>query len=116
MSTRVKSIQNAFGEHRQKALPRSMRIVEDQYAVKQYEKLLGEIHPEFCKKLINRAPTISAMEMRICMLTRLFISVKETANVLNISMSSVETHRSHAREKLGIEDRKVSLISVLHAV
>src|SRR5436190_2112749 len=104
MSTRGNSIQNAFGGLRQNPHPRTMRIVEDQYAVKQYEKLLAEIHPDFCKKLILRAPTISAMEMRICMLTRLFISVKETACLLNISMSSVETHRSHAREKLGLED------------
>lgn len=99
-----------------KVLPRSSSDIERQYAIKEYEKLLSEIHPDFCKKLIQQAPAMTPMELRVCILARAFVGIKESATVLSISESSIETHRSHSREKLNIEDRNVSLVAVLHSI
>ncbi len=94
----------------------SSEEIESQYAIKEYEQLLRQIHPDFCKKLIRRVPEITPMELRICMLTRAFVGIKECARILSVSESSVETHRWHARCKLGIEDRGMSLMTALHAI
>ena len=103
----------AFDSH---CTPRSLGEIESRYQVKEYERLLNQIHPDFCKKLIQRAPAITPMELRVCILARAFVGIKESAQLLSISKSSIESHRSHARGKLSIENRAMSLISALHAV
>jgi DNA-binding CsgD family transcriptional regulator len=94
----------------------SGKEIESEYAIKEYERLLAEVHPNFCKKLIQRAPELTPMELRVCMLTRAFVGIKECAEILSVSKSSIESHRWHARCKLGIENRAVSLTTALHGI
>ncbi len=104
------------GSTTKQSIPRTLAEIEDEYRIKDYEQFLSQIHPDFCRRLLNRAPAITPMELRVCILARAFVGIKESASILSISKSSVESHRSHAREKLRIGERSISLISVLHSI
>ena len=80
-----------------------------------YERLLREVHPDFCRRLVARAPGLTPMEVTTCMLARLHLPTKEAARILETSLSTIEMHRSKAREKLGI-DRSQNLTVMLHAI
>jgi DNA-binding CsgD family transcriptional regulator len=80
-----------------------------------YEQLLKEVHPDFCRRLTERAPNITPLEIVNCVLARLHVPVKEAASILSLSTASVEKHRSHVRTKLGVE-RSQNLVSVLHSI
>ena len=80
-----------------------------------YEKLLRQVHPDFCRRLVERAPDMTPMEITNCMLARLHLPVKESAAILAVSISSIESHRSHARGKLQMQ-RGQSLTAVLHSI
>src|SRR5665213_800490 len=81
----------------------------------EYELMLEHLHPDFSRKLVSSAPNLTPMEIQVCTLTRLHLRTKEAAELLKITPSSVETHRSNARHKLGM-NRTQKLTSVLHAL
>ncbi len=107
---------NGFESAEGRGTRAASKITDSQGALAEYERLLRQLHPNFCKKLLNRAPTITPMELKVCMLTRAFLGIKESASLLSVSESSIESHRWHARRKLGIEGRDQNLMSVLHAI
>jgi DNA-binding CsgD family transcriptional regulator len=92
------------------------KIHESERVIAEYQRLLEELHPDFCKKLLSRAPALTPMELKVCILTRAFLDTKESASLLAVSESTVESHRWHARCKLGIHNRGLNLMSVLHAI
>ncbi|MBU1985981.1 MAG: LuxR C-terminal-related transcriptional regulator, partial [Proteobacteria bacterium] len=57
----------------------------------------------FKKQLAIRYPTLSAREREVANLVRLGMSNKEVAHQLNIALCTVEYHRAHLREKLGLK-------------
>jgi DNA-binding CsgD family transcriptional regulator len=80
-----------------------------------YEQRLNEIHPDFCRRLVEQAPDLTRMEILNCMLARLHLSVKEAALALTLTPSSVLSHRSHARNKLNM-GRSQSLYTILQSL
>jgi hypothetical protein len=94
----------------------SSKMIEHAHAFAEYERLLRELHPNFSRRLLRRAPAITPMELKVCILARTFLGIKESASILSVSESSIESHRWHARCKLGIKDRGLNLTSVLHAL
>jgi DNA-binding CsgD family transcriptional regulator len=80
-----------------------------------YEHLLNEIHPDFCRHLLERATNLTRMEILNCMLARLHLSVKEAAVALAVTPSSVLSHRSSARKKLKMGHSQ-SLSSILQSL
>lgn len=87
----------------------------ERYGLKRYEELLREVHPEFCQRLLRLAPDLTPMELKACMLTRLHLRAKDAAQLLGITESSIESHRSHARRKLHVV-RQQNLVAALHAI
>jgi tetratricopeptide (TPR) repeat protein len=61
---------------------------------------IGDAYPEFTKELLTRFPTLTRVEVRLCILHRLDLSTKEIANLLYLSPRSVETYRLRLRKKL----------------
>ncbi len=80
-----------------------------------YEEVLSHLHPDFAKHLLERAPNLTPMEIRVCNLTRLHFRTKEAASILAVTKSSIETHRYHARAKLKV-DRRQNFSSILHTI
>ena len=116
MNAMPKSKRDTFKQTASKRYSSSKGMNESQRALAEYETLLRELHPNFCRKLLRRAPGITPMELKVCILTRVFLGIKESASLLSVSESSIESHRWHARCKLGIKDRDMNLMSLLHAI
>lgn len=65
------------------------------------------MHKNFTKNLVNRYPTITPAEIKLCSLLSLGLQNKEIAYVLSQSPNSVKVTRSRLRRKLEI-DRNVN--------
>jgi tetratricopeptide (TPR) repeat protein/DNA-binding CsgD family transcriptional regulator len=60
-------------------------------------------HPEFTKKLIEKHPTLSPTELRICSLVRMNLKSEDIARLLCLSERTVENHRNHVRQKMKLK-------------
>ncbi|MBK5719837.1 hypothetical protein JGH11_03015 [Dysgonomonas sp. Marseille-P4677] len=61
-----------------------------------------EKHPDFFMKLKKISPDITPNDLKICMCLRLNYDSKEIAQMLNLSVRTVENNRSKIRKKLNI--------------
>src|ERR1700733_15083867 len=77
----------AAGSH---APRRSQNSVRNYNRVKRYEKILQGIHANFREKLVQRAPGITPMELRLCILARAFVEIDECASILAISTEGID--------------------------
>lgn len=74
--------------------------------------ITGIISP-FARNLTLREFRLTPTELRIADLIRQGRSTKEAAELMNLSIRSVEFHRDNLREKLGLKGKKVNLQSFL---
>ena len=59
-------------------------------------------YPSLTLELKNKHPELSATEIRYCLLTKLSLSLKETASMLNVTPNTVKVTRSRLKKKMGI--------------
>ena len=59
-------------------------------------------HPALTVLLKNNFPDLSNRDIDYCLLTKLNLSIKETASVLNVSTGTVKVARSKLKSKMGI--------------
>lgn len=59
-------------------------------------------HPEFTKKLLDRHPTLTPMQVRICCLLRMNLRSEEIAQLLCVTDRAVEFHRLNVRKKMNL--------------
>ncbi len=64
-----------------------------------FEETLSGLH----SKLVSKHPDLNANDLKICSLIRLNLSIKEAANILNISPGSLKTARYRLRKKLKLK-------------
>ena len=67
-----------------------------------FDRQFGRMQEGFLRSLAGRYPTLTRSELRLCMLLRQELASKEIANILNISLATVQTHRRRIRKKLGL--------------
>ncbi len=72
----------------------------------EYDKNFSAVHPKFKQNLMEKCPTLTPMELKVCALLRLELTSKEIAGLLNISERSVENHRYRSRKKIGIGEHE----------
>ena len=65
-----------------------------------FVKHFKDVHPNFFDQLIEAHPNLTSKEIRYCAYSRLNLSLKEIATVLNITTRGVEKARSRIRTKL----------------
>jgi DNA-directed RNA polymerase specialized sigma24 family protein len=87
----------------------------NQKAVREYERLLCELHPGFSARLLAVAPNLSYEERKVCKLIRLHFNPVEAANLLEVPLDRIRTYRSNVRRKLRI-DRSQKIESVLYTL
>ena len=73
---------------------------------KDTSKKLQEVQTHFIRALRRRHPTLSKAEVKICALLHLEMSSIEIASLLNVSVRTIENHRSHIRQKLQIDENQ----------
>lgn len=76
------------------------------------EQQFQQVYHDFTIHLSHKFPALSPTEKKICCLLRLNLSSKDIANLLCISIHTLNTHRYHIRKKLGIESNG-NLVSLL---
>lgn len=60
-------------------------------------------HKGFYEALKRVAPSLTNNDLRLCSLTRMRLSLKETADILNLSVDAVKSGRYRVRKKLNLE-------------
>lgn len=61
------------------------------------------IHENFFRNLMERYPSLTQSDLRLCAFLRLNMSTKDIANMLNISLKGVEAARYRLRKKLRLD-------------
>ena len=61
------------------------------------------MHPDFIRKLTERAPDLTATEVRICTMLRMNLKSHEIAQIFCTTEKGVEFHRGNIRKKLHLK-------------
>lgn len=83
---------------------------------KEFSMRFKEVHSEFYDKLLQKFPGLSPNEQKLCAFLRLNMSSKDIAALTGQRVSSLETARYRLRQKLGISNADVNLITYLSQI
>ena len=70
----------------------------------QVKKHFESVHSGFFERLIERYPTLTQNDLKLCAYLRMNLSSKDISQMLNISIDSVVTKRYRLRKKLRLEN------------
>ncbi len=68
----------------------------------EFEQGFSRQHEGFCDELKRRAPGLTDIEMKICMLVRVGLSNREISDTLHLADNTVRTYRTRIRKKLSL--------------
>lgn len=80
---------------------------------KEFELRFKEVHSDFYDNLLEKHPSISPGEQRLCALLRLNMSTKEIAELTGQSTQTLEKARYRIRKKLELSNSSVNLVTYL---
>ncbi len=89
------------------------KIKQDSW--QRFEIAFQNVHSEFSKNLISQFPDLTAGELRLSILIKLGMSIKDTASLLYLSPDSLKVARSRLRKKLQI-NTDISLLNFMTAI
>lgn len=69
---------------------------------KNFSEQLKDVHDQFFRNLAERCSTLSSSEIKMASLLKLNLSSKEIAEILSLSLQTVEIYRHRLRKKLEI--------------
>lgn len=90
-------------------------VPDSQLNWEEFDKQFHLVHPVFLKKLLEKHPTLTKMEQKICSLLRLNMTSVDIAKLLYLSERNIENHRYRIRKKIAL-DSEVSLHEYLGRV
>lgn len=70
-------------------------------------------YPGLVKQLKDKYPNLSKTNIKHCLLVKLGFSVKDSANLLNVTVNTVKTARYRAKVKMGVPE-EVSLLDFIN--
>lgn len=73
------------------------------------------LNTDFTRRLAERCPQLTPMELRICALLKTGLSTKEMSTILHVTDRAIEKHRYNIRRKLGL-DQNINLVVWLEHV
>jgi tetratricopeptide (TPR) repeat protein len=83
---------------------------------KEFSVRFKEVHGEFYNRLLQKFPTLSPNEQKLCAFLRLNMATKDISELTGQRVSSIETARYRLRQKLGIANSDVNLITFLSSI
>jgi len=96
-----------------KKVARELQKSQENEIWKEFSLRFKEVHSEFYDNLLKKFPTLSPNELKLCAFLRLNMSSKDIAELTGQRISSLETARYRLRQKLGISNADVNLITFL---
>jgi len=110
LATLKEKLTQGNGEIKAHELKKIVRTISNNYAQNwdEFETRFISVNKDFYKKLNEKFPKISRGDQKLIALVKLNLSSKEMANLLGISIDSVNTNRYRLRKKLGLT-RDISL-------
>lgn len=79
-------------------------------------KCLKNLTSSFGVKVTKKETKLTSREIEVCNMIKSGLKSKEIADLLNISLRTIEKHRSHIRKKLGITNKETNLTTFLKAL
>jgi PAS domain S-box-containing protein len=93
---------------------KGMRLNENQMnCLEIVETHLQDIVAPFLRQVVSDYPHMTAKEIEVATLVREGKSNKEIAEIMNLSVNTVQIHRYNLRKKLGLQNQKMNLRSYL---
>jgi len=83
---------------------------------KEFSIRFKEVHGDFYEKLLQKFPTLTPNELKLCAFLRLNMSSKDIAELTGQRVTSLETARYRLRQKLGIANSDINLITFLSSL
>ncbi len=77
------------------------------------ETHLNDIIAPFLRQMVTHYPGMTAKELQVATLVREGKSNKEIADLMSVSLNTIEIHRYNLRKKLGLQNKKMNLRSYL---
>lgn len=99
-----------------KKVARELQKSQEDEIWKEFSIRFKEVHGEFYDKLLQRFPTLTPNELKMCAFLRLNMSSKDIAELTGQRISSLETARHRLRQKLGIANSDANLITFLSSL
>jgi tetratricopeptide (TPR) repeat protein len=86
---------------------------QDEEIWKEFSIRFKEVHGDFYNRLLASFPTLTPNELKLCAFLRLNMSSKDIGELTGQSVSTLETARYRLRQKLGIVNSNVNLVTFL---
>ncbi len=80
------------------------------------ESNLNDIVSPFLQELSFRHLKLTPMEIQVANLVKQGMQTKEIANLLHLSLKTIEFHRDSIRKKIGIKNKKINLQTYLQSI
>lgn len=88
----------------------------DQDLIKQLELGIADLSSGFYKKLVKVNYNLTPTEVKVCQLIKSGYQGKEIAEMMNLSFSTIETHKKNIRRKLDITGKAINLRVYLNEI
>ena len=76
--------------------------IEGEKSWEQFSVYFDQVNQNFTTELLKKHPSLTQNDLRMCALTRLNMSNKEMAALLNISVNGIEKSRYRLKKRLGL--------------
>lgn len=73
-----------------------------------------QVHKDFNQSVTQKYPEVTPKELRLILLVKMNLSIKEIANILNISVAGVKKARQRLRKKMNLSTQDSLEITVLN--
>jgi tetratricopeptide (TPR) repeat protein len=99
-----------------KKVAKELQKNQEEEIWKEFSTRFKEVHGEFYDHLLKKFPALTPNELKLCAFLRLNMSSKDIAELTGQRISSLETARYRLRQKLGIANSDVNLITFLSSI
>jgi tetratricopeptide (TPR) repeat protein len=99
-----------------KKVARELQKSQEEEIWKEFSTRFKEVHGDFYDKLLRKFPTLSPNDLKLCAFLRLNMSSKDISELTGQRVSSLETARYRLRQKLGIANSDINLITFLSTI
>jgi len=99
-----------------KKVARELQKSQEEEIWKEFSYRFKEVHGNFYDNLLKKFPNLTPNELKLCAFLRLNMSSKDIAELTGQRVSTLETARYRLRQKLGIANSDINLITFLASV